>query len=155
MSKENKKLVSKRSVSRLLAVQIIYSKNVCGLEKDSYALVNDLLDVFSRENDIATGNKSKHDTDFVHELVAGSIHHQEKIDELISDNLSSTWSIERLSAVLHAILQSAIYELLHVDSNPTNIIINEYIELARAFFSEKEVKFVNGILDTISKKVRS
>lgn len=154
MSQEKKKLVSKRSVSRLLAVQIIYSKNVCGLEKDSYALVNDLAGVVSRENDVASGDKSKHDVDFVHELVAGSIRHQEKIDELISDNLSSNWSLERLSSVLHAILQAGVYELLHVESNPTNIIINEYIELARAFFSEKEVKFVNGILDSISKKVR-
>ena len=75
------------------------------------------------------------------------------MDALISEFLAENWEIDRIGVVLRALLHSAAYEIIY-SQIPTRTIINEYIEVSRAFFEEKDVKFTNGILDSIAKKVR-
>ncbi len=88
-------------------------------------------------------------------LVQGVSHSLESIDQLIAENLSENWCLERLPTVMRAILRSACYELKDESLVPTPVIINEYIEIAKEFFQDKEVSFANGILDIIAKQVRS
>ena len=78
-----------------------------------------------------------------------------EIDDEIQKYLQDNWKMERLAAVVRALLRSACYELMFEPLVPTPVVLNEYIEVARDFLDEREVKFVNGILDNIAKSVRS
>ena len=60
----------------------------------------------------------------------------------------------RLDSTLRAILRCAVCELIRMDDIPAAIVIDEYIDLTKAFFEGPEPGFVNGLLDTISKKLK-
>jgi N utilization substance protein B len=81
--------------------------------------------------------------------VAGSI---EETDPLITD-AAQHWRIERMNVMDRLILRLAIFEFLHQPDTPAKVIINEAIELARAFSGDEAVRFINGILDAIRKKL--
>ena len=75
-----------------------------------------------------------------------------KIDEIISKNLSSSWSIDRLSQTEKTILRSATYELLFENKFKKLTIMNEYISIFEVFGGNAD--FANGILDNISKEIK-
>jgi len=77
-----------------------------------------------------------------------------EIDLEIQNYLQDNWKMDRLAAVVRSLLRSACYELMFEPLVPTPVVLNEYIEVARDFLDEREVKFVNGILDNIAKNVR-
>lgn len=70
------------------------------------------------------------------------------IDELIKANLSEKWSFERIGGVMRGILRAAIAESRIGDAKK-NLVIAEYVSITDSFYDEKEVKFVNAILDRI------
>ncbi len=73
------------------------------------------------------------------------------IDKYITDS-APDWPIAKLNKVDLAILRLAIFELKYESKNPPKVIIDEAIELAKAFGTEKTPKFVNGVLGTIVKQ---
>jgi N utilization substance protein B len=81
--------------------------------------------------------------------VAGSV---ETTDPLIAD-AAQHWRIERMNVMDRLILRLAIYEFLHQPDTPAKVIINEALELARTFSGDDAVRFINGILDAIRKKL--
>ena len=76
------------------------------------------------------------------------------IDALIADT-AERWRPERMAVVDRLILRMAIGELLRDPETPRPVVINEALELARTFSSEDSVKFINGMLDAIRKKLES
>ncbi len=78
-----------------------------------------------------------------------------EIDVEIQKYLQENWKMDRLAAVVKSLLRSACYELMFEPLVPTPVVLNEYIEVAREFLDEREVKFVNGILDSVAKSVRT
>ena len=68
--------------------------------------------------------------------------------------LADGWKLERLDKTMLQVLRCGTYELLARADVPTGAIVNEYVDVAHAFFDEKDAKFVNGLLDAISKDVR-
>lgn len=86
-------------------------------------------------------------------LVRGVAAQLAAIDPVIVEG-TAHWRIERLAVVDRLVLRIAVYELLFVPALAHNVIINEALELARLFSTEDAVKFVNGVLDGIRKKVR-
>lgn len=81
--------------------------------------------------------------------VAGAI---AETDPLIAE-AAQHWRIERMNVMDRLILRLAIYEFLHQPDTPAKVIINEALELARAFSGDEAVRFINGILDAIRKKL--
>ena len=77
----------------------------------------------------------------------------EEIDKIISDHLSAKWKLNRISKVSLSILRLAVYEMKFVEDIPTNVTINEAVELSKKFSCEEEYKFVNGILGAVSKDI--
>jgi transcription antitermination protein NusB len=75
-----------------------------------------------------------------------------EIDQLIADT-SERWRPERMPVVDRLVLRLAICELLRDRETPHPVVINEALELARTFSTEESVKFVNGMLDGIRKKI--
>ena len=73
-------------------------------------------------------------------------------DPLIAE-AAQHWRIERMNVMDRLILRLAIYEFLHHPETPGKVIINEALELARTFSGDEAVRFINGILDAIRKKL--
>ena len=92
------------------------------------------------------------DADFALHLAEGTLATQEKIDQLIQEECKQ-WSLERMANVDKTILRLAVYEMMAFPNTAKNIVLNEAIEMAKAFSTEESGAFVNGILDKISKKM--
>jgi N utilization substance protein B len=73
-------------------------------------------------------------------------------DPLIAE-AAQHWRIERMNVMDRLILRLATYELLHQPGTPAKVVINEALELARVFSGDEAVRFINGILDAIRKKL--
>lgn len=90
--------------------------------------------------------------DFYLELMRGLELHLEDIDTTIKEYLTEEWSFDRIVSIVKAILRCALYELKYQPLIPHPVVINEYVEVTKMFTDEKDVKFINAILDKISKK---
>ena len=94
------------------------------------------------------------EVDFFDDVVKGAIARADEIDALIGRKLSSGWSLDRLDKPMRAILRAGTYELLARADVPVKSVINEYVDVADAFFDKREKGFVNGLLDAVAKDVR-
>ena len=77
-----------------------------------------------------------------------------RCDELITDS-TLKWKMSRLSPVDKSILRLSVYQLVFCDDIPKKVVINEAIELAKKYSTEKSPGFINGVLDAIRKKLKS
>lgn len=79
--------------------------------------------------------------------------HQKKIDQIITES-APDWPIEQINRIDLAILRLAIHELIIVKKEPPKVIIDEAVELAKRYGSEKSSSFVNGVLGTVLKNTK-
>ena len=91
---------------------------------------------------------------FASDLARDTVDRLEAIDALIGET-AERWRPERMALVDRLILRLAVCELLRDPETPRAVIINEALELARTFSTEDAVKFINGMLDGVSKKLNS
>lgn len=141
--------IVKKSESRLAAVKALYANEINDEKQDSFALALNIISYYHDENKEHPLNEK-----FLGELLEGVQKNLNDIDASIRAKLAKDWNIERIGDVIRSILRAAIYELKYSSNIPYKVIINEYIEVAREFCDEKEVKFVNGILDKVAHEVR-
>jgi transcription antitermination protein NusB len=87
---------------------------------------------------------------FANDLLRGTVRRVEEIDGLLTAR-AQNWRVERMAVIDRLILRLAIYELLTEPDTPARVVINEAIELARAYSGEEAVAFVNGVLDGVRK----
>ena len=90
------------------------------------------------------------DTQLFRDLASGTASHLNHIDPLISSALSKEGSLDKLETTLQAILQVGVFELISSLETPTEVVINEYIDLTHAFYEKQTVGLVNGVLDKIA-----
>lgn len=88
--------------------------------------------------------------DFSRELVNSYIANKDEIDVLIG-SYADRWSLERMPMVDRNLLRLGFVELLYRSDIPTNVTINEYLELAKTFSTEDSGKFINGVLGKLAK----
>jgi len=91
---------------------------------------------------------------FIKDVVLGSLERKELIEETISLHLNKDIDINRTEKLVIILLHAAIFELLYKPQTSVNIIINEYLNAAEAFVDKNQKKFLNALLDKISKKIR-
>jgi N utilization substance protein B len=143
-----------RSAARLGAVQALYQHAMTGsplplllTEFHHHRLGAELDDT----HDIHMADA---DTPFFDDLVTGATVRSDELNALISADLAKGWTLDRLDLPMQALLRLAAYELVARADVPSATIIDEYVELSRGFHAEKDVKFVNGLLDTVARRVR-
>ena len=90
--------------------------------------------------------KDEEDRNFALKLLNETLNHWEETEKKIEERLEN-WDLDRISLMDKIILATAISELDYFPLTPARIIINEYIEIAKAFATDKSQIFVNGILD--------
>jgi len=92
--------------------------------------------------------------DFAGTLARDTVARVPEIDALIAET-SERWRPERMAIVDRLILRMGICELMRDAATPPAVVINEALELARTFSTEDSVKFINGMLDAINRKLKS
>jgi N utilization substance protein B len=126
---------------RELAFCYIYSQEV--QKQNCKAQVKLFLDCLEIENG--------RDREYVKNVAQGIKEHDEEITKLISENLKTGWTIDRISTVDLALLKLAIYEINYIKT-PFKIIINEEVNMAKKYGEESSAPFVNGVLASIVNK---
>ena len=140
-----------RAAARLAAVQALYQFE---MEATQLPL---LLDEFHRHRlgaEIEEVEYAAAEVAFFDDVVKGAIARRDEIDALVGAKLATGWKIERLDRTMLQILRAGAYELLARKDVPVGTAISEYLDVAHAFFDEREAKFVNGVLDAVAKAVR-
>ena len=143
MTDPNKKKKSSRHRARELTLQALYEWQLSHNEKEEIA-----QNIIQHE---ASGERV--DLEYFHHLFNAVIEEQPRLDPLFSPYLDR--ELDALSPVELAILRLGSYELVHQLEIPYRVVINEAIELAKTFGSNEAHKYINGVLDELSKKVRS
>ena len=145
------KPANKRGTARLAAVQAIYQMEIAGAE------LGDVLDEFEayrlgKEIDGMTFREA--DPAFFRDVVSGVVREQRRIDPAVHLALVEDWPLKRIDVTLRAILRAGAYELIARKDVPARVVINEYIDVAKAFFTEDEPGIVNGVLDRLARDLR-
>jgi N utilization substance protein B len=140
-----------RSVARLAAVQALYQMEVSGA--GSEAVIREFHD-HRFDSDLEGQTLAVADEAYFATIVRGVIERQAEIDRGIVARLADGWRLERLDATARAILRCGAFELLACPEAPTEVVINEYVEVAKAFFEGPEPAFVNAALDGLAHDVR-
>ncbi|MFN0217562.1 MAG: transcription antitermination factor NusB [Hyphomicrobium sp.] len=144
--------ISARTAARVAAVQALYQMEL------SEADLNDVITEFLRDRfDDAQPEETIEGADriFFADILRAVLRRQREIDPLIDEQLAEGWRLVRVDAILRAVLRGGVAELLDRADVPARVAINEYVNVARFFFSEEEPKVVNGVLDKIARRVRS
>jgi transcription antitermination protein NusB len=108
---------------------------------------------FIIENIVADLEKQPESFAFAKQLILKVIECNKELDDLIRQRIEH-WEFNRLAIIDRIILRMSICELLYFDDIPPKVTINEAIEIARDFSTEKSDKFVNGVLDSILDDLR-
>jgi N utilization substance protein B len=143
-----------RSVARLAAVQALYQMEVSSAGAET--VIREFAEHrFDRDLPGEDVSLAAADEAFFADLVRGVVAHQKIVDAAIAKRLATGWRLDRLDATARAILRAGAYELAHRPDVPTEVVIDEYVELAKSFFEGPEPGFVNGALDAVAQDVRS
>ena len=92
---------------------------------------------------------------FIKDVVNGTIERNEIIQEEMSMHLNKDLDLKKLDKVFQVIIKSAIFEFLYKPKTPSKIIINEYLKASNFFIDDGQTKYLNALLDKISKKLRN
>jgi N utilization substance protein B len=134
--------MSRRRTAREIALEALYAAEIG--EKGWEDSLGD---------SVARRRPSDEAVEYSRRLVEGVYGSREKLDGMISASLEN-WKLERVAVVDRIILEIGLYELIECPEVPTGVIIDEAIEIAHRFSSEKAGSFVNGVLDRLSGEVR-
>ena len=141
-----------RSVARLAAVQALSQMEVSGV--GSEAVVREFVD-HRFDGDMEGERLAPADEAYFADIVRGAVNEQVTIDHAIVRRLAKGWRLERLDTTLRAILRSGAFELMRCPEAPTEVVIDEYVEIAKSFFEGPEPGFVNAALDGIAQDERA
>jgi N utilization substance protein B len=139
-------MASNRHLGRIIALQTLYEQD---FRRNAGDKGLDLDAILTRN--IARYEATLEDKDFVTRLVHGVDARAAELDALLQP-IAPEWPIDQIARMDRVVLRMGLYELLHEPEVPPKVVINEAVELAKAFGSENSSKFVNGVLGTALRK---
>lgn len=141
-----------RSLTRLHVVQALYQMDLVGVGVNDVVADFETYPLSEEGKDVETGSP---DRVFFRDLVCGIVREQRVIDPLVDAHLAAGWRLTRIDSILRAILRAGTYELCWRQDVPLPVVIDEYVELAYAFFDAGKARAVNAVLDAIAREIRS
>lgn len=136
-------MASNRHLGRIVTLQTLYEFEFRSQSEDTNVELDEIL-----QRNIDRYKESIDDTDFVRSLVDGVLEHQADLDAKLQP-MAPGWPLDQIARIDRNVLRIGLYELLHkADSVPPKVVINEAVELAKAFGSDNSSKFINGVLGT-------
>ena len=160
MAKFVSEKIRKKSGSRLAGVQAVYMAGFSGLSVDEVVddFIKGEIGRYAIEEDCFNGEEmvelSEIDKPYFEKLVRGVLSKKEDLENSLRVYLKDGGSYDYMNATMQALLLCAIYELNFTVEVDKKVIIQEYVDLAYAFFAKNEPKMINALLDQISKNVR-
>ncbi|MEO5628020.1 MAG: transcription antitermination factor NusB [Candidatus Saccharimonadales bacterium] len=136
-------MASNRHLGRIVALQTLYEQEFRLSCNDTNLDVDEIL-----QRNIHRYKDTIEDQDFIIKLVKGVIKEQNELDAALQP-VAPEWPIDQIARMDRLVLRLGLYELLHEPSVPPKVVINEAVELAKAFGGENSSKFVNGVLGTV------
>ncbi len=140
-----------KSAARLYAVQALFQMEAsdASMEEVREEFLSHRFGAVMEEGEYAEGNVDLFDT-----ILKTAVSQQAKIDQLTHRGLVAKWPIARIDPTLRALFRAAGAELIGKDT-PPKVAINEYVDVAKAFFPNgKEAKFVNAVLDHMAREAK-
>ena len=139
-------MASNRHLGRIIALQSLYEYEFRAKAGDATAEIESII-----AKNIEPYSKALGDTEFVFNLGKGVIKNQAKLDRELQP-LAPEWPLDTIAAIDRNILRIGLYEL-ETRVVPPKVVINEAVELAKAFGSDNSSKFINGVLGTAVKQL--
>jgi len=136
-------MASNRHLGRIIALQTLYEAEFRLEAHDVDFSIDEVL-----QRNIERYAEMVDDTDFIKKLVTGVQEQAEKLDATIQP-VAPEWPIDQIARMDRLVLRIGLYELEHEADVPPKVVINEAVELAKAFGGDNSSKFVNGVLGTL------
>lgn len=140
-------MASNRHLGRIIALQTLFEQDFRRVAGDK---TFDLEEVLKRN--IERYQATVDDKDFIVQLVKGVAKNEKKLDAELQP-VAPEWPIDQIARMDRVVLRMGLYELKHSKDVPPKVVINEAVELAKAFGSENSSKFVNGVLGTLLRNI--
>ncbi len=161
MAKFVSEKIKMKSAARLAAVQATYMAAYSQLPVDEVIreFLNGEVGRFVIEDNPDNGNEEFREVEpldkaYFEKLVRGVHANKEELEKSLDRFLNSGRSLERLDGTLQALLLCAVYEIAHTLDVDVKVLIQEYVDMAYAFFAKGEPKMVNALLDQIAREIR-
>jgi len=141
-----------RSVARLAVVQALYQMETGGAGVET--VIREFTD-HRFDRDLEGETLAKADEGFFAAVVRGVVADQAQVDPAITRRLAIGWRLDRIDATARSILRAGAYELISRGDVPAEVVIDEYVEIAKSFFEGPEPGFINAALDAIARDERA
>jgi transcription antitermination protein NusB len=139
-------MASNRHLGRIIALQTLYEEEFRHECHDEHFVLEEVL-----ERNINRYAQMVDDRAFIEQLVSGVKRKQSEIDAVLQP-IAPEWPLLQIARMDRIVLRIGAYELLHGTDVPPKVVINEAVELAKAFGGENSSKFINGVLGTVLKQ---
>lgn len=136
-------MASNRHLGRIVALQTLYEQDFRLEANDASFNLDEVL-----ERNVTRYKETIEDIKFIRSLVVGVSKEAKNID-LMLQPLAPDWPIDQIARMDRVILRIGAYELLNSKEVPPKVVINEAVELAKAFGGDNSSKFINGVLGTL------
>jgi N utilization substance protein B len=141
-------MASNRHLGRIIALQTVYEQD---FRRDAGDTNFDLDEILDRN--IQRYHTMVDDKAFIKRLVHGVSSSEEELDSLLQP-IAPEWPIHQIARMDRTILRLGVYELKYETDVPPKVVINEAVELAKAFGNENSSKFINGVLGTFYRQMQ-
>ena len=136
-------MASNRHLGRIIALQTLYEEEFRREAGDTTFMPQEIL-----ERNIGRYREMVDDIKFIENLVTGVIKQAETLDALLQP-VAPEWPIDQIARMDRIVLRIGLYELNNENDVPPKVVINEAVELAKAFGGDNSSKFINGVLGTL------
>ncbi|MDB5163469.1 MAG: nitrogen utilization protein [Candidatus Saccharibacteria bacterium] len=136
-------MASNRHLGRIIALQTLYEQE---FRRDCNDKTFKLSDVLKRN--IGRYQAMVDDQEFIERLVHGVTANEQALNEVLQP-VAPEWPIDQIARMDRVVLHIGLYELLYEEGVPPKVVINEAVELAKAFGGDNSSKFINGVLGTV------
>lgn len=143
---------SRRQAARLAAVQALYQW------QEGQDGPTEIIEQFLRVRTSETGEggmRRDADRPLFKDVVEGTAARKDELQAVVAEALAQDWTWARIDRLVQAILLAGAYELMHRPDVPARVAINEYVEIAHAFYDKGEPNFVNSVLDRVARQARA
>lgn len=146
-----------RTASRVAAVQALFQAEQAGDNPETVIdqFIRHRLGELPGQDGFEEGRVPDAEVALFQRIVREAVRRQDAIDRHLMEVLPPDWPLARLDPVLRAQLRAAVAELSMQDGPPAKVVINEYLDIARGFFTGPEPGMVNGMLDRLAHSLRA
>ena len=146
-----------RTASRVAAVQALFQAEQAGDNAETVIdqFVRHRLGDLEGQDGFEDGRIPDAEVSLFSRVVREAVQRQDAIDPMLTDALPDDWPLARIDPVLRALMRAGAAELSMPDGPPAKVVINEYLDIARGFFTGPEPGLANAVLDRLARTLRA